>query len=244
MLKVKMVLEYDGSVFKGFAVQKGRVNTVSNKIYLALELLNIKSKFNASGRTDRGVHALNQVIDLVLPEYWSDIKKLQSSLNKILLPHIYIKRILVVDDLFHARFSAKKRVYRYIVSTDSYSVFKSRYLTYHNRDLDEKNIKSAIRVFKGRHNFEYFKKSGSDTTNYIRTIYKCRFYKYKDLYIFMFVADGYLRSQIRIMVSFLLKISDGVLSIDNLIEQLNSKKVYSRDLASPDGLYLSRVHYL
>jgi tRNA pseudouridine38-40 synthase len=60
----------------------------------------------------------------------------------------------------------------------------------------------------------------------------------------MFVADGYLRSQIRIMVSFLLKISDGVLSIDNLIEQLNSKKVYSRDLASPNGLYLSRVHYL
>jgi tRNA pseudouridine38-40 synthase len=64
----------------------------------------------ASGRTDRGVHATGQVCHIDLPEFWSDLEKLKSALNGMLPPSIHVKKIVAVDESFHARYSAKKRV--------------------------------------------------------------------------------------------------------------------------------------
>ncbi len=241
-MRIKIILSYDGSRFDGFQVQKHTKNTVSQKITTALKSLNITSCFTASGRTDKNVHALNQVLHLDLPPYWSNLSKLKKYLNNSLLPHIFIKKIDNVNKDFHARYGAKSRIYRYIVSTKKPSVFLTPYVTYIKK-IDEKLIKDAISEFKGIHNFEYFKKNGSDTKNFTRTIYKTNFYKYKDFYIFYFEANGYLRSQIRMMVSFLLKISDGKLSKNELKLQLNLEDNFSSSLAPPNGLYLSKIKY-
>jgi len=242
MFKAKIVLSYDGSCFSGFAVQKGKINTVSNRLYEIFKALNINEKFNASGRTDKDVHALNQVLDINLPDFWSDLERLKKYINLEAHPSIHIKAITKVKSDFHARYSAKKRSYRYLLSTEEFTVFKSKYISYHDK-IDLQKISSAIRLFEGVHNFEYFKKNGSDTTNFVREVYKCRFYKYKDIYVFSFLASGYLRSQIRMMVAFLLKISDGDLSEEELISQLGCKTYYNRFLAHPAGLYLNRIYY-
>ncbi len=241
-MKIKITLSYDGSKFRGSQIQKEHDQTVASKLSYALSCLNIYSKINFSGRTDSGVHALAGVVDLELPSFWKDLDKLKSCLNRICLPEIYIKKIQKVDSNFHARFSAKRRVYRYMISTNEVSVFLNSYITF-VKSIDENKIQEAIKLFEGKHNFSLFKKSNSDTKSDICTIYKTRFYKYNDLYIMYFEADRFLRSQIRMMVGFLLKISESKLTTKDLIEQLSCKKLHNCTLALPNGLYLAKIKY-
>ncbi len=243
MKKVKIILAYDGSRFNGFQIQKGRVETVSKRIYEAFKSVGIFEKFNASGRTDKGVHATFQVLDVKVPDFWIDkLDILKIELNRKLNPSVNIRDISLVDEDFHSRFSAKRRVYRYIVSFEEFSPFASFYVTF-VKDLDEKKIKDAIRVFEGVHDFDYFKKSKGGTENFVREIFKARYYRYKEYGVFYFEANGFLRSQIRMMVGFLLKISDGKLTKQQLERQLDCQEVYSRYLADPCGLYLSKVKF-
>ncbi len=241
-MRVKITLSYDGSCFEGYQIQKKTQNTIASKLYKAFKTLNINSKIEASGRTDRGVHATNQVIHTDLPSFWSDLEKLKTFLNRQLLPHIYIKKIEKTSSSFHARYDAKRRVYRYIVSTKEPSVFLTPYVTF-VKDLDKERLKEAVKIFEGIHDFEYFKKSGSDTKNFVRKIYKTKVYDYRDFTIFYFEANGYLRSQIRMMVGFLLKISEGKLNANQLKNQLDKKEITSTTLAPANGLYLAKIKY-
>jgi len=241
-MRVKITLSYDGSRFLGFQIQKETKKTISQKLKDSFESLNITSDFVASGRTDKGVHATNQVLHIDLPTFWSDFDRLKNALNQRLLPHIYIKKIERVRDDFHARFDAKKRVYRYIISTRKPSVFLTPYVTF-IKELNFLSVKNAVKCFEGEHDFEYFKKNGSDTTNYIREIYKADIYRTKDFYVLYFEGSGYLRSQIRMMVSFLLQISEEKLSKNELKLQLQKKDIFSTSLAPAEGLYLSKIKY-
>ncbi len=241
-MNIKVTISYDGSKFNGFQRQNSGVKTVANKLENILKSLKIDTTIIASGRTDSGVHATNQVINFTTPPYWSDIKKLKYMINQKALPDIYIKNIEEVDDKFHSRFSAKRRVYRYIVSTKEPSVFMSDYVKFINH-VDEKAIKEAIKLFEGRYDFKYFMKTKSEVHSSVREIYSAKFYKHKDLYIFTFEANGYLRSQIRMMVDFLLKISDKKLTLEQLREQLSCVKRYSTDIVEPNGLYLTQIKY-
>jgi tRNA pseudouridine38-40 synthase len=110
-------------------------------------------------------------------------------------------------------------------------------------DINENIIKKASKEFIGIHDFEYFHKKGSEPFSTLREIYDIKFYSYKDIYVFKFTANSYLRSQIRMMVLFLLKISSKELSIDDLKLQLNKKELILKNLASPNGLYLSKIFY-
>ncbi len=241
-MRAKVTLSYDGSRFNGFQSQKETKNTVQETLQSAFLALNIEEKLTASGRTDKGVHAMGQVLHIDLPSFWTDLNRLKFGLNRIISPYIHIKDIKKVDDNFHARYDAKKRVYRYIISTKRVSVFASSYITF-VPIKDPYKIKDAIKLFEGEHNFKNFKKTGSDTKNDIRTIYKTDFYKFGDYYIFYFEGNGFLRSQVRMMVAFLLAISDGKLSKDELKLQLQNRSVYLKTLAPPNGLYLARVKY-
>jgi len=241
-LRVKITLAYDGSRFEGYQIQKRTPNTVAGRLYEVFSSLNIDSKIEASGRTDTGVHATGQVISLDIPSFWSDLNKLKTFLNRKLLPHIYIKRIEKTKEDFHARYDAKSRVYRYVVSESEPNVFLTSYVTFVD-NLNKTFLKEAAKLFEGTYDFEYFKKTGSDTKNFVRTIYKADVYDYKDFTIFYFEANGFLRSQVRMMVDFLLKISRGLLTKDDLLKQLYKKELISSTLAPPNGLYLAKVKY-
>ncbi len=241
-MRVKVILSYDGSKFSGFQQQNSGVKTVANRVDKILKSLGIFTKIRASGRTDSGVHALNQVIDFNLPPFWKDLKKLKKIINSNSLPEIFIKDIKIVDENFHSRYRAKRRVYRYILSTQTPNVFMTNYMLF-IKEIDEKAIKSAIKEFEGEHDFSLFKKSKGGEKNSIRNIYKSKFYKHKDIYVFTFEADGYLRSQIRMMVYFLLEISSKKLTIFDLKEQLECEKKHSFGLVLPCGLYLSSIKY-
>ena len=242
-MKVKITLSYDGSKFYGFQFQKNGTWSVANKLKKIFESLNIYSNFNCSGRTDKGVHATAQVIDIDLPYFWiNELDKLRVFMNQKATPDIYIKKIEPVKDSFHSRYSAKRRKYRYFIKIGEPNPFLASYMLY-IKELDIKKVTNAISLFEGEHDFEYFRKSGSDVKSSKRVIFRSKFYKYKEFYIFSFEANGYLRSQIRLMVGFLLKISEGTLTRDDLLAQLNKEKKSSSYLVSPNGLYLSKIIY-
>ena len=142
---------------------------------------------------------------------------------------------------FHSRFSAKARSYRYII-TNQYTPFNSQYTMY-KKNLNIDKIQKAIEIFKGKHNFEYFCKMGSEVNSYNREVYDTKVTKYKNYVIIKFIGNGFLRSQIRMMTQFLIDISDNKLSIKNLEMQLNKIEKISTKLAVPNGLYFERVWY-
>ncbi len=241
-MNLKFTISYDGFSFKGSQKQPCG-NTIEDELIKAFSKINIKTKIVLSGRTDRDVHASGQVFNCVVPTFWEDkFEKLKEVLNRLLPLSIKIKHICKVCDDFHARFSAKSREYRYIISTKPLSPFNARYVTYVEK-VDEDLMKKAIKEFVGIYDFEYFHKLGSDNKSTVREIYSTSFYKYKDIYVFKFCANAYLRSQIRLMVGFLLQINEGKLSCEDLKKQLNKEKQCFRVPALPNGLYLAKIKY-
>jgi len=242
-MKVKFILSYNGASYEGSQVQAHTDNTIMGEVYKALHALNIETKLHASGRTDAGVHAFRQTMHCELPAFWKSPSKLKSLLNHKLPSSIKVRHLSQCEDDFHARYSAKRRVYRYILSSKESNPFEDAFVTFINAPIEHDLLAKAITVFEGEHDFSSFKKSGSDTGSNIRILYKTRLYTYKDKTILYFEANGFLRSQIRLMIAFLLKINTGELSIDQLREQLNNTQIHNKKPAPANGLYLSNIIY-
>lgn len=240
-MNLKFTIVYDGSKFSGSQKQPNGLG-VENELLKVFKVLKIDSKITFSGRTDSGVHATGQVFNATFPKHFSDLEKLKEIFNRRLSGEVRVKDIKRVEKSFNSRFSAKKRVYRYFISTSQLTPFNYNYLSY-KKDINEEKIRSAINEFVGIHDFEYFHKLGSDKKNFIKEVYEAKFYRYKDYYVFKFKANSYLRTQIRLMVGFLLAISDGKVSLDDLRTQLQKReKIYTKP-ALGNGLYLSKVIY-
>ena len=240
-MNIACKIAYNGEHFFGFQTQKD-ANTVANKLTQALRSIGIFSSFVASGRTDKGVHASAQVISLKIPSFHKDLQNLKSRLNAKLYPFIKIKAIWEVSADFHARFSAKKRSYCYVIAQKQSPFLNPFSLFYPIKN--EKLLKDSIKIFLGKHNFSAFmKKGGSGERNgSVREIYKIKLIKRGNFYLFYIQANGFLRAQIRLMIAFLLEIDKGNLSIKDLEAQLNGKEIFKIP-ALPCGLFLSGVHY-
>jgi len=241
-MNIKLTFAYDGSKFNGSQMQPEK-NTVADAFLDIFNAMGIHSQLIISGRTDKNVHSTRQVANILLPSYWTDLNKLQNRLHKYLPKSIKLYSLEEVDNDFNSRFSAKKRIYRYLLSTKETNPYTQSYITHYDKKINIKLINDAINYFIGIHDFEYFSKKGSAPTTTIREIFDVKFYKYKDIYIFKFKGNSFLRSQIRMMVQILLKISEGMLTVDDLINQLNKKGQKLKTLAPPNGLYLSKIIY-
>lgn len=244
-MRVKATIAYDGSVFNGFQIQKHELKykkSIAGFITKELKELNIMTTIIGSGRTDVNVHATHQVIHFDIPSFWSDVEKLRLSLNERIKPHVFIHKTELVDDTFHARFDAKKRLYRYILYHGAYQPIFANYAL-HVEHLDVCLINECAKVFLGKHNFAFFKKSDGGKTKEEREIFKAGAYSYNNFTIIYFLGDAFLRSQIRLMCGFLLKISNKELTIDDLKKQLTRQDRVSTATIPACGLYLSRVYY-
>lgn len=240
-MNLKFVISYDGSLFQGSQKQPNGL-TVEDKLLKAFKKINIETNIVLSGRTDKEVHATGQVFNCLVPDYWEDFFKLKEILNKNLPTSIKILKISKVKDDFHSRFHAKKRVYRYLITTKATTPFNDKFIT-HVKNINEELLQKAIKEFVGVYDFKYFHKTGSDKELTKREIFDTKFYKYKDIYVFKFTANSYLRSQIRLMVGFLLAINDNKQSIENLKEQLTLQKHHFKTPAVANGLYLAKIKY-
>ena len=241
-MRVKVTISYDGTEFYGSQEQKDR-KTVVGVLHSAFKKINISKPAIMSGRTDRGVHSTGQVFHLDIPDYWK-IETFLYALKRAIPKTISIRDIKEVDNNFHSRFSAKRRVYRYIFSTSSRNPFEEKFVTFIERErFDFSKIQNSISLFKGVHNFHNFRKVGSENSSDFREIFKTQTYKFGRYYILRFEANSFLRSQVRLMVGALLSIGYGKLSKKNLSDMIDGEKRVLQKIAPPNGLYLTKVIY-
>jgi len=240
-MRVKAVISYDGSMFYGFQRQKSTPHTVVGTIEKALRSFQIVTEVVGSGRTDRGVHATGQVIHFDLPDFWQDLSKLTLLLNRR-LSGVAFRSIVPVSSTFHARFSARRRRYRYLFKSSPLSVFEEKYLAFYP-NFDPLLLQKALSRFIGEHDFCYFYKTGSPIHTTCRTLYESRYYTYGKFHIVTFEANGFLRSQVRMMMACAMRYAAGKLSDDALIKQIEGEARSITELAPAAGLYLARIYY-
>ena len=236
-MRCALILSYNGTHFLGSQTQKESSNTILGSLESVLKALGIDFKVVASGRTDKGVHATGQVCHIDLPPFWTDLKKLKKVLNEMLPKALHVERIKEVSNNFHARYNAKKRVYRYIIKEGVSNPFNDDYVTFLD-SVDFLKVENNIKLFVGTFDFKYFMKTGSDVNSTCREIYKAFAYKHKGYIVLNFEANGFLRSQIRLMVGALLTLDE-----NEIQKQLNCEKRYKIKPAKCNGLYLAKIKY-
>lgn len=231
---------YDGSKFMGYQKQNDVLTVQGRLEELLSKRFNRKIKIYASGRTDRGVHAINQYAHFDAIE--SDVNKLTFYLNEQ-LDGIYIKSISVVDENFNARFSASKKIYKYVINTLEYDVFKRNYELQYCKVIDLEKINEIILLLKGVHDFENFTTIQDKKESYVREIYDIKVVDEKGRVSIYVSGSGFLRYMVRNIIGLLLSYSEGKITITDVEKILNNETSNKPVKVSGVGLYLYDVIY-
>jgi len=237
MMRFKAIVSYDGTPYHGFQSQKNAIG-IQEVIEKSFRLMTqTEIKIHASGRTDKGVHALNQVF-----HFDSDLDINWLRVNDRLPLDIRIKSVVKVNDDFHARHSAVSKKYKYVLAKKESSVFKKNYEVY-IRNLNIEPMIIASKYFEGTHDFKGFCKhvKGKPT---IKTIYEVKFRETKDHYIFTFHGNSFLKYMVRSMMGTLIEI--GLAKKDpQIIKEIleTQERKLAGKTAESRGLYLQRVYY-
>nr|WP_314089477.1 tRNA pseudouridine(38-40) synthase TruA [uncultured Campylobacter sp.] len=205
-MRLKLVLSYDGSKFQGSQTQPHE-NGVEDALGVALAHVGIFSKIISSSRTDKGVHANNQVTCVECGEHFRDFARLRALINRHAHPAIHVKFISRVKDDFHPRYDATARAYRYVINHGEFSPFLSPYETFLPK-FDPNLANELLALFVGEHDFSAFMKLGSDVKSPVRRVSKAFCYERGERTIIVFKANGFLRAQVRLMVASVLKALD------------------------------------
>jgi tRNA pseudouridine38-40 synthase len=234
---------YDGGMFCGWQVQPQQ-ETVQQTIEYALTKLNsnIHVPIVGCGRTDTGVHAKSSIFHADL-ELKISLDLLHFRLNKILPYSISILAIKEVESDMHARFSAKKRTYRYFIHTQK-NPFKQKYSTLLPGDLNLEKMNEACQLLLGTHDFTTFSKAKTDVKTHICTVVKAHWSTTEDGYVFEYAANRFLRNMVRATVGTLLLVGQEKISIEefkNIFESMDRSQCASS--APAQGLYLWQVEY-
>ena len=242
-MRYLITFSYDGNNFNGYQRQNN-LKTVQGVLEEELENLNNgKVELQASGRTDKRVHAINQKahFDLNNKIPCNNIKRY---LNKVLEGEIYISNVEEVSDNFHARYDCIKKEYRYYINTGSFDVFKRNYIYQYNKPLDVDKMILAKNEFLGKHNFKAFCNNSKERTNFERTIEKIEINKFNDILEIIIVGDGFLKQMVRNIVGVLIRVGENKLDIekiDNIFK--NETRCYNIKSVPGCGLYLWDVWY-
>ena len=244
-MKYKIVFSYDGTLFYGYAKQPG-LKTIQGELEKKLSLiLNEEIVISASGRTDKGVHALNQVSSFETKNEIKDKSKFLHSLNKLLNGEIFVKNLTKVPSFFDARYSAKKKRYFYLINFGTYNPLEKNYVNYINdKNFDCKKMIEASSLFLGTHNFQNYCSKKEDQDDFIRTIYSIKFIKKGKRLKVVIEGDGFMRYQVRKIVGSLIYFATNRTNLETLKKYLEKKE---RDIipftAESSALYLDRVFY-
>ena len=153
-MRIKLVISYDGAPYMGFQIQ-GDEKTIELELVKALKNVTLEDiKIYASGRTDKGVHALGQVIHFDTSKNIS-LYGWKRALNSFLPDDIRVMDVEYVSDDFHARFSAKSKEYHYFIETGEYDLFKRNYRAFY-KNLDISLMEDGLKKLCGEHNFKGF----------------------------------------------------------------------------------------
>ena len=241
--RVKAIVEYDGTEYKGFQVQP-HDPTIQSALEGGLGAVTREAiRVIGAGRTDAGVHARGQVVHF--DTGWRHgTAALQRAWNANLPPDIAVRELDSVPESFHARFSAQSREYRYtILCSDVRSPLAARFSHQVAAPLDCGAMAAAAACLNGEHDFAAFGKPPSGT-NSVRTVHRAAFERSGEMLYFDIVANAFLRRMVRLVTGTLLLVGLGRLTPLEFEAILASGDPnHPVAAAPPEGLCLMRVNY-
>jgi tRNA pseudouridine38-40 synthase len=244
MNNFRLKVEYDGTKFNGWQSQKNTSNTIQENLESSLsKLFNEKIKIIGAGRTDTGVSALNQVANFKTEKVFIDKNKFLYSLNSILPDEICVKDIKKTTQKFHSRYSAKKRVYEYKITTIKRAIDTIHYykLIY---KLDFAKIDKLIKVLHGRKSFKSLCKNSSDKHNFFCDVYFLKYVKKnKNEIIFTIASNRFLHSMVRAVIGCLIDVGRGKLDLQKTISNFKKGEKIKTTYLPGNALILKKIYY-
>jgi len=244
MENFRLKIEYNGSAFFGWQKQEEK-RTVQGELENAFFVLTGQEvSVEGSGRTDRGVHAFGQVASVKF-ENKIPLKNLKGALNNLLPPDVYVKKIERVDDEFHARFSAKRKTYRYVVQVGGErSAIEHDRVAYFSYKIDEEKIRLIANMLVGKHNFKAFASADTNVSSFEREIFDIKISKRGRKFVFDVTGNGFLYNMVRIIVGTLLDAGRGKISETDIQKAFETgERKYTGITMPACGLYLLQVEY-
>lgn len=241
-MKYLITITYDGSKYNGLQKLKGK-KTVQGELEDILSKLDEKPvSVKSAGRTDKGVHALNQKCHFELSKIITPYK-LRYYLNRMSSKNLYIKDCTIVnDDNFHARFSVISKTYIYKINTQEYDAIQNNYIYNYNKELDLNLMKDCSKSFIGEHNYKAFVTGKHKTYN--SKIDNISFKQEGKTIIIEIKGQAFYTYMVRNIVSILILVGSKKLTNTEVIQMLKTqKKIVEYSPSPPNGLYLKEVEY-
>ena len=246
MIRYQLLIEYVGTNFRGWQIQK-KGSTIQGLIQEKLtKLLKQKIILNGSGRTDTGVHAIEQSAHFDCKNEIKDLTKFLKSINFFLNDKgIAIKKIKKRSNKFHSRFSAKQRIYKYIIFNQiSEPVIEKKRGWHVRKNLDLSLIKKGAKKLEGTNDYSTFRASSCHAKSPIKTIKSIKIKSSKNKIEIEFRSQSFLQQQVRSMVGCLKYLGEKKWSLkkfDNVIK--SKKRALCAPPAPPEGLFLTKIIY-
>jgi tRNA pseudouridine38-40 synthase len=241
---VKLVLEYEGTGFSGWAAQPG-LRTIEGELSSALvTVIGRPVELSVAGRTDAGVHAWGQVASFASVPGALDAGELMRSLNGVLPQDVTVTGASELDR-FDARHDARSRTYCYrVLARPSPSPFERKRALWWPRPLDERSLHRCAAAVAGARDFTAFTPTRTDHVRFERDVLRAEWRRGGDLLEFWIEADTFMRHMVRTLVGTMLEVASGRLRAEyfaSLVE--GAPRSAAGPTAEPHGLYLAAVHY-
>ena len=240
MIRYKIKIEYDGTPFVGWQFQKNGL-TIQKVLQDALFLfLQEKTPVNGAGRTDSGVHALEQVAHIDVK------KKFIKGVNKYIgNKPVSVLEIKKVSKTFHSRYNAKLRTYRYVIINRSPRLALLKNKAWHiSKKLNISQMKKGSKILTGTHDFSTYRSSSCGAKSPIRTLKKITIKKSGNKIFLEFISKSFLQQQVRSMVGCLKYLGEGKWTSKKFEQAMISKnRANCAPPAPPHGLYLTKIKY-
>ena len=246
MDKYHIKIEYDGSKFVGWQYQNNGISVQEVLQKAFFKFLKEKVTVNASGRTDAGVHAIEQSAHIELKKKIINKEVFLNSINFYLKKYpVSVLSIKKKENTFHARYSAKKRTYKYIIlNRNSSSPLNKNRAWFIKKKLDINLIKKALKILKGTHDFSTFRASSCQAKSAIRTLDSATFKKLGEIIEITFSSKSFLQQQVRSMVGAIKYVGEKKWTLEQFKNNFKSKRrVNCAPPAPACGLYLKKVKY-
>ena len=245
MVRYHLKIEYDGRPYVGWQRQEKGMSVQQSIEEAVIQFSGEPASLFVAGRTDKGVHALYQSAHLDLTKDWS-IDRVRDALNAQLRPHpISILSAEIVDEEFHARFSAKERAYMYRITNRRSPLTVDRGLSWWVPvPLDLEPMRDATEVLLGKHDFSTFRATACQANSPVKTLDQLDVtWEGQEIRIYT-RARSFLYHQVRNIVGSLKMVGSGKWTKDDLKKALDAKDRRAGGPTVPaDGLYLTNVVY-
>lgn len=245
MNNYKMVLQYEGTRYKGWQRQESTNHTIQGKLEAILSKMNgAPVEMQGAGRTDAGVHARGQVANFHMETTWTP-EQMLNYVNQYLPEDIAVISLEQVADRFHSRLNAKGKTYCYqVIQSPVPHVFERRYAHRIEEKLNVDEMRRAAAVLIGKHDFASFTSAKKSKKSTVRTIESIELEEKGEMLQIRYSGDGFLYHMVRILTGTLLEVGMGQRQAEEMGTILETKR---RDAAGPlapaCGLTLMEVRY-